>query len=381
MSREAKVGGLLLIALVVFAGGIFLVGDRNNLFARKNNYFIQFENVSGLSAGSPVQLNGVNVGNVERVVLPEDVDEKLLTIWISMDSRYEMRVRQDSTARIKTLGLLGDKYIEISSGSAELPAVTVDGEISAAPATDVDRLLSSGEDAVDNVVAISYSLRTILDRIEEGEGLLGELLTESESSNRVKDSIVSTVDNLERITARLDRGEGTLGTLLRDDQLANRLKNATVHLDEILARLDAGEGALGGLLTEPQMAEDVSATISSLRAAAAGAEEVVGNLQSEEGLLQKFLRDEAYAKEVSDNFRNLVENLSRVSDKIESGQGSLSQVINDPQLYEALDDIVVGINESKLLRWLIRNRQKTGIKKRYKEETEAADAEQAAPGQ
>jgi hypothetical protein len=42
-------------------------------------------------------------------------------------------------------------------------------------------------------------------------------------------------------------------------------------------------------------------------------------------------------------------------------------MISDPSVYESVNDILIGINESRLLRWLIRNRQGTGIQKRYDE--------------
>ena len=53
-------------------------------------------------------------------------------------------------------------------------------------------------------------------------------------------------------------------------------------------------------------------------------------------------------------------------------------LIEDPSIYEAINDVIVGIDESKLLRWLVRNRQKSGIKNRYREEQQLAD-EGAAP--
>jgi len=88
-----------------------------NLFTAKTRYLVRLVSVSGLQVGSQVQLNGVNVGSVERIVLPVDMGENLLEVWISVDSRYEQRIRRDSVARIKTLGLLGDKYVELTSGS------------------------------------------------------------------------------------------------------------------------------------------------------------------------------------------------------------------------------------------------------------------------
>ncbi len=133
MSREIKVGVLVLAALVILMVGTFLIGEKSNLFVRKNRYFVRFESVSGLGTGSPVQLNGVNVGDVTEIVLPRDVTKTLLTVWVSVDRNYQGRIRRDSVAAIKTLGLLGDKYIEITSGSAASEVVPSGGQIFAAP--------------------------------------------------------------------------------------------------------------------------------------------------------------------------------------------------------------------------------------------------------
>jgi len=365
MTRELKVGALVVAALAALAVSIFLVGERNNLFVLKNAYFVHFANVSGLAAGNPVQLSGVTVGKVDRVVLPEAVDEKHLTVWISLDRHYADRIRADSVARIKTFGLLGDKYIEISSGSPESAIVSVDGEIRAAAPTDVDRLLTSGEDAVDNVVAISYSLRGILDRVEAGEGLLGELLMASDSGERVKASVLDTLANLAVVSDRLAKGQGTIGQLLADDKLAARLSGSMSRLETLLGQLEAGEGTLAALIGDPQMKAEVVETLGSLRSAVEGADRIVAEFHDNEGLLQRFLSDEAFAAEITGNLKELIENLNLVSGKLEAGDGTLGLMISDPELYQAMDDIVVGINESKLLRWLVRNRQKAGIEKRF----------------
>ncbi|MCP4202929.1 MAG: MCE family protein [bacterium] len=382
MTREVKVGALVVVALAALAAGIFLVGERNNLFALKNGYFVHFKDVGGLAAGNPVQLSGVTVGRVERVVLPKAVDEKLLTVWISLDRDYADRIREDSVARIKTLGLLGDKYIEISSGSPESRIVAVDGEIKAAAPTDVDRLLTSGEDAVDNVVAISYSLRSILDRVEAGEGLLGELLIASETGERAKESVVDTLSNFEIISGRLARGQGTIGQLLADDKLAARLEGSMSRLETVLDQVETGEGTLAALIGDPEMKSEVIETLGSLRSAAEGADRIVTEFHDNEGLLQRFLSDETFANDVTRDLKELIENLNVVSEKLEKGEGALGQIINDPHLYQAMDDIVVGINESRLLRWLIRNRQKAGIEKRFDDaggDLSADPSEPAAP--
>ena len=71
---------------------------------------------------------------------------------------------------------------------------------------------------------------------------------------------------------------------------------------------------------------------------------------------------------MTEELRGLLERLNATVAKITEGDGTVARLIEDPQVYEALNDVIVGIDESKLLRWLIRNRQKAGIRKRYDEE-------------
>ena len=97
-----------------------------------------------------------------------------------------------------------------------------------------------------------------------------------------------------------------------------------------------------------------------------------------EGLLHRLLTDEEYAQSLSEDLEVLLDNLRRVSGQIAEGEGSLGQLIRDPHLYQAIDDVIVGVDESRLLRWLVRNRQQAGIKKRHEEE-EAAQEQHAQP--
>ncbi len=376
MSRELRVGLLTLTAVVVLAVATFMVGERRNLFARTNTYTVRFENVAGLAAGNPVQLNGVTVGRVEDVVLPEAVDQGQLKVWISVERRFAERVREDSEARIKTLGLLGDKYVEISSGSPASKVIPSGGEIPTAPATDVDRLIASGEDLVENVVAIAVSMRTILGDMEQGKGILGQLLTDDEAVSSAKASVVASVESLRRILDRIERGEGTLGSLLVDDTLATRVSGAVGRLERVLGRFESGEGALPALLNDPASRERLDSLLAKLDTTADSLGAFAADLNDGSGLLPRLINDEEYGSGIADDLEQLLDNLNSLSGKLESGDGTLGKIINDPSIYDAVDQIVIGINESKLLRWAIRNRQKAGIKRQARDEI-AIEAETA----
>jgi phospholipid/cholesterol/gamma-HCH transport system substrate-binding protein len=373
MSREVRVGALVVVAVLVFAAAVFLLGERENFFALKNEYTIRFATVSGLETGNPVQLNGVVVGRVEEVVLPERIEQQELTVRISLDRRFGDRVRKDSLARIKTLGLLGDKYVELTSGSPDEPVIPPGGEVPAAPATDVDRLLASGEDVVDNVAAISISLRAILERMERGEGLLGEMLVDSEEGQRTKRAVVETFESLRSISARIESGEGTIGALVMSDDLADQVETSISGLATAVAAVENGEGPVAALLHDDEMRTQLEKILAQTGEASERWATLMESLEDGDGLVRRLLTDEEYALSLSEDLAVFLANLRKISGQLADGDGSLGKLIQDPQLYEALNDIVVGVEESRLLRWLVRNRQKAGIEKRFEDENGRVD--------
>src|ERR1700710_868969 len=74
--RAVRVGIVVLVAATVLAVAVFLIGQENNLFNRKNRYFVDLKSVSGIKPGNPVELDGVSVGAVDRVILPHNPAQK-----------------------------------------------------------------------------------------------------------------------------------------------------------------------------------------------------------------------------------------------------------------------------------------------------------------
>jgi phospholipid/cholesterol/gamma-HCH transport system substrate-binding protein len=387
--REVKVGLVVLAAIAVLAVGVVLIGDKNNLFKRKIHYFVRFDSASGLRRGNPVQLNGVDVGKIDRVILPQRPEQEHIQVWISVDRAYGERIRgpqagkagasPSSKARIKTLGLLGDKYIEVSSGGAEYPAIPPDGEIPAAEPTNVDALLASGEDVMDNVVEISHSLSAILARMERGEGLLGELTTDTESSRRLKGSLITTAETMQRIAARIENGQGPLPRLLNDRRMAERLASSIDRLESLLAQVQNGPGLAPELINDAATRTKFDETLANLDQASQQLRDFTAGLETSDALLPRLLNDKEYGREVTGKVKRIVDHLDDVSGKLAEGDGTAARLINDPQIYDAINDIIVGVNESRILRWLIRNRQKKGIAKRFKDTMKSMERQGVTP--
>ena len=137
-SLETVVGifvviGLLCVAyMTVKLGKVTLVG--NNYYS----LYAHFGSVSGLREGSPIEIDGIEVGRVERLTLDQEKQLALITLKIQKG----VKVYDDASAAIKTAGLIGDKFVKIDpGGSGEV--LKPEGTITETTTpTDIDDLIS-----------------------------------------------------------------------------------------------------------------------------------------------------------------------------------------------------------------------------------------------
>jgi len=385
--RRLRVGLFTIALIALFGAGILLIGKKSQLFVRQVRYSTQFEHVGGLVAGAPVWLNGVVVGSVEEVTLPPDPEEREIRVSFLIDAKMARRLRADSEVRIRTLGLLGDRYLEVSSGSPSQPKLKEGAEVTSVEPTDVGEVLSQGGDVVTNVAAISGSLRRILERVERGEGLLGELIINPESSKLAVAHLVSTLEQVDGMVHDLRAGRGVIGRLLADGELESRLvadlagmASAGRRASEALAAdLEREDSAIAALLRDPEGRAKVERLLDQAGSAAESLATVGKGLAEGNGTLGRLLADEELAGDFLDNLAALTKALRSVADKLDQGEGSAGRMINDPQLWKDLEHVVRGVNESRLVRWFVRNRKAAGEKAEAEER--AAAAATPAPGE
>jgi phospholipid/cholesterol/gamma-HCH transport system substrate-binding protein len=374
--KSIRVGLLVSVALFLLMIILFFIGSEQKIFARKNEYEVRLENVTGLAEGNPVKMSGVTIGVIRDIKLPIDPKQKQVEILLMIDRKFSERVRGDSRVRLKKLGLLtGDSYLDITPGTPRFAALEPGSMIPAQRQADVEALISSGEDLVSNFVQISYSLKNILARIDRGEGLIGELTTAPETKQRLTDTVLTTLNKTNAALTHIESGNGVLGKLIYDDtygrELTASLGSAAKSLETITGNVQRGfasnEGLVPALINDPAAKTRVYEVVENLRLTSANLAAFTEAAQKGEGLVPRLLNDKAYGDEALTEFTTLVKQLNAVVAKINAGEGTAGKLISDPSVYESVNDILIGINESKLLRWLIRNRQQAGIDRRVNE--------------
>ncbi len=319
-STEIKVGIFVLAALLALAYLTVKLAEESLVPKGTYPLYAVFENVSGLVKGAKVEMAGVEIGKVGRIsLLPEGKAKVELLIY------QGVKVAKDAEVRIRTAGVLGDRFVEIKQGQA--PEYLSSGEVIARTQSPMD---------LSQVLAEVGPAIKDFRKIAEG---LSELLGSEEGKNNLRELIVNLRDAsaaFKEVGEKVARGEGTLGKLLTDEELYTDIKRSfadfkvtMANLKEVSEKMRQGEGTLGKLLTDEELYESFRRAMQSVEKGSVAIAEMAEKINRGEGTLGKLLTDE----ELYDQLNDTVASLNRIVKKVERGEGTLGKLINDESLY------------------------------------------------
>ena len=127
-TRLAGIGAFVIGGILLFAIGLFLIGERRMLFQKKFTLYTQFSRISGLQPGAPVKVNGMGAGEVETIEVPASPASKF-RVRLRIREDLHPLVRTDSIASIQTEGLVGGTFLFVNAGSDAAPRVADEGTI------------------------------------------------------------------------------------------------------------------------------------------------------------------------------------------------------------------------------------------------------------
>lgn len=132
MKRETKVGIFVLIGLFVMGTIVFLIGDERRSFDKHYKLRAKFKEVSGLKAGAPVRMGGMDIGSVDAVHFATSANDAYIYVEFNVVKIAYERIKDDSIVSIANKGLLGDKMVEVSQGTQGHASIPDGGMVTAA---------------------------------------------------------------------------------------------------------------------------------------------------------------------------------------------------------------------------------------------------------
>jgi phospholipid/cholesterol/gamma-HCH transport system substrate-binding protein len=267
-SSDVKVGIAVIVAAVILILAVAWIGQ-----FRVNRhwvpYSVRFREVGGLSAGDGVSVSGVDMGKVARITLGTGY----VTIDLLLDERVTLR--QDCSIEIRSVGLMGERYIYISPGTTGekiAPGATIEGSYTAGLAD-----LSGGmQGTMEEVKALSESLRKLVGYSEGGTTLAQTLSGINAASGEILALLKENREDLKGTTRSLRSASASLDEILSGHkaditsgianfaQASARLDSLALSLKEVTASLERGDGTLGMLIKEKKLHEDLETTLENL---------------------------------------------------------------------------------------------------------------------
>ena len=327
LSAEFKVGLLTLVALVVLVMGTLFVGNFQ-WFQKTYQMEIRFDFVSGLQEGAPVRLNGVKVGSVKSIQFRNNQVPPISVIaQISQDARLHKNTR----AFINTMGLMGEKYLEIYAGTPDQPLLAMNEPIKGQSPTEIQEILNSSKSVADNLAKTMDTIADIFTQ-ESTKMSLKNLIFRMDSISRNIDELVAGkrgdteafIKNLRLLSENMNRTVLEVNKIVRDNQddtrkifsnLANVSEDVKSHSSNIMTNLDKLTNQLGSTATESR--PDLQTTLKNFRQA-------------------------------SEDFKTTMKRLDNISAKIEKGEGTVGKIVNDEHLYGQATETVDAIRNVAL---------------------------------
>lgn len=291
-SKELKAGLIALLAIVGFIV-LFQFMKGRSLFTTDNIFYAKYDNVEGLAQSAPVSINGLKVGQVDRIIPVTAKDGKIsFVVKITVDDNFEFS--KNTTVEIFEPGLMSGKEMKLNlmyGGESAKDGDTLKGAYKlgmlnslssqVGPVKDqlqtvlhrVDSLMMNANMVMnaqnrEEIRALLQNLNKTVSALQTTAGSVNQLvghndpklqkvlddasvtmqsgkttldkygnLAESIDTQKLNATIANldaTVGQLNKVMSGIDRGEGSLGKIMKDEQLYNNLNAASTNLNKLL---------------------------------------------------------------------------------------------------------------------------------------------------
>jgi phospholipid/cholesterol/gamma-HCH transport system substrate-binding protein len=353
--QDLKVGAFVLAGLAMCAVAIFLIGDERRLFSRSVDFHTKFTDVQGLKGGAPVRMGGIDIGHVANVGYGKNPQDTTIYVDLDIVESEAGRIKTDCTAQIATKGLLGDKMIEVTKGTAK-ESVKPGGQI---PGAEPDDILKKVNSMGDKAEAALENIRKV---------------TESLADDKFQRDLREMIGNINTVTQQIAGGDGYPHRFLTDKNEAERISrtlddlgqtshelNATLRdTRNVIARVEQGPGFAheviygGGPQKQVEQfgnaANEIALTLKGVR-------------ESDSLVHDAMYGGKGDGAQALANITAITADLRVIVAGVKDGKGTIGALLVDPSVYEDMKVVLGNVERNDVLRALVRYSIKQDEKK------------------
>ena len=320
LTVEKKVGMFFVLGLIIL-GVLLEVGEKWNPFEQNVPFKTYLTSITGLKAGDPVRLAGVDVGKITKIVILSD------RIEIDFEVKPGTRIRTDTVAGLRLTNLLGGQFLGLSFGSPTAPLLPPGSTVTGKDVANIDII-------VDNVSDLAKDFKALIVSLNKNQEDVLHKVSNILDDNRM--NLKGTIANMNSITEKLDRGDGSLALLLNDKKLYSDASAAMANFNGVAGKIARGEGTLGKLVNDDTFYRDASSLVADLKvgvkdlnAGMRNVNEISTKINKGEGTIGKLVNDDALYNQL----RDATKDVGEIAHKVNSGQGTIGRLVNEDNLY------------------------------------------------
>lgn len=329
------VGLLVLATLGMLFAIAWMANHQAGFFSRTYRLQGFLDNARNIQRATPVTLAGLKIGEVSGLSI---TDFNRIRIELVLDKEYRARIRQDSSALVKT-DLLGNARIEIGMGSPERLMLADGADIPIQRAPDLDVLVRQAQEQLTQLAPVLTNVRAITEELRKLDGpLLSALTAFAQVTQDFSGKLSGYLDRIDIVLSDAAELGGQLKPLLRDlARVTQEASRSAADLAEVSARIRQGRGILGGMTdSDSPLSRDVLASTRRLQSILASTEKLADQLPRYGQRVEQILRQ-----------------TEQITAKLAEASVQVPGLVDKSRLVaEDVDEMVVGIRQSALLRAL-----------------------------
>lgn len=287
-THKTRVGLFVVLGTLVLVAALYFIGNRQHIFSKNIKVYAVFQNVNGLQLGNNVRYSGINIGTVGKI---EMIDEATIVVQMMVEEKTGAFIRKDAIATIGSDGLVGSMVVNILPGKENLLAITSGDTIPTYSKIGADDMLSTLNVTNENAALLTADLLKITNKILNGEGALGTLITDSLLSKDIQltlSNLKQTTEGANRLVSTLnykfsqiDMKDSAAGVLLNDTVVGNKIESlvsnlelssesiteTTQQLEILVSEMNSAESTFNYLTKDTRLPKTIDSTMQEIKEA------------------------------------------------------------------------------------------------------------------
>jgi phospholipid/cholesterol/gamma-HCH transport system substrate-binding protein len=308
--RSVVVGVFVLMGILIFLAGVFVLGGQQKRFTKSVRIIAVFNDVAGLKAGNNVWFSGVKIGTIKRVKF---FGTAQVEVDIDIEQSAQAYIRKDAQATISSDGLIGNKIVQIYGGTTKSEPVEEGDRLKTMEALSSDKVLETLQENNQNLLRVTNDFKALVGNIRRGKGTVGAVLTDSV----VADNFKRAMENLQKASQNTVKVTGSVSAFAAKLNTKGSLANELVTDTTVFRRLSRSASKLEGVANS---AGEVVGNLNKTSENVNRASEKLNNTNSPLGVL---LTDQETATNLRTTLRNLNQGTSLLNEDLKAAQSNI----------------------------------------------------------